>query len=68
MNVKDGFSACGASVPVKVQHLVNGKWKTVAGVLTKADGSYKAVGLDDPGKYRTIAKKTTLSSGDVCRR
>lgn len=66
VNVKDGFSACGASAPVKVQHLEHGKWKTVAGVLTKADGSYKAVGLDDPGKYRTLAKKTTLSSGDVC--
>ncbi len=66
VNVKDGFSACGASVPVKVQHLEKGKWKTVAGVLTKADGSYKAVGLDDPGKYRTLAKKTTLPSGDVC--
>lgn len=66
VNVKDGFSACGASVPVNVQHLVKGKWKTVAGVLTKADGTYKAVGLDDPGKYRTVAKKTTLSSGDVC--
>jgi subtilisin-like proprotein convertase family protein len=66
VNVKDGFSACGASVPVKVQHLEHGKWKTVAGVLTKADGSYKAVGLGDPGKYRTVAKKTTLSSGDVC--
>jgi subtilisin-like proprotein convertase family protein len=66
VNVKDGFSACGASVPVNVQHLEHGKWKTKAGVLTKADGSYKAVGLDDPGKYRTVAKKTTLSSGDVC--
>lgn len=66
VNVKDGFSACGARVPVKVQHLEHGKWKTVAGVLTKADGSYKAVGLDDRGKYRTVAKKTKLSSGDVC--
>ena len=66
VNVKDGFSACASSVPVKVQHLIKGKWKTVAGVLTNADGSYKAVGLDDPGKYRTVAKKTTLSSGDVC--
>ena len=66
VNVKDGFSACGASVPVKVQHLKHGKWKTVAGVLTKADGSYKAVGLTDKGKYRTVAKKTKLPSGDVC--
>jgi subtilisin-like proprotein convertase family protein len=66
VNVNDGFIACGSKVPVNVQHLKNGKWRTVAGVLTKADGSYKAGGLDEPGKYRTVAKKTTPPSGDVC--
>ena len=66
VNVDDGFAKCGSSVPVKVQHLEKGKWKTVSGVLTKSDGSYKAGGLGDKGKYRTLAKKTTLSSGDVC--
>lgn len=66
ISVTDGFSACGSSAPVKVQHREHGKWRTVAGVLTKNDGSYKAVGLDDPGKYRTVAKKTKLGSGDVC--
>jgi hypothetical protein len=30
------------------------------------DGSYKAVGLTEDGKYRAVAKKTTLASGDVC--
>ena len=62
----DGFTKCASTVPVNVQHLKKGKWKTVAGVLTKADGSYKAVGLTEKGKYRAVAKKTTLSSGDVC--
>lgn len=66
VNVRDGFSACGSNVPVKVQHLVKGNWKVVAGVLSKADGSYKAIGLTDKGKYRTVAKKTKLPSGDVC--
>ena len=66
VNVRDGFEPCGKSVPVKVQHLEHGKWKAVAGVLTKANGSYKAIHLEDRGKYRTVAKKTTLSSGDVC--
>jgi subtilisin-like proprotein convertase family protein len=66
VDVTDGFADCGASVPVKVQHLQHGKWKTVAGVLTHANGSYHATGLLDPGKYRAVAKKTTLSSGDVC--
>jgi subtilisin-like proprotein convertase family protein len=66
VSVEDGFTACGSKIPVNVQHLKNGKWRTVAGVLTKTDGSYKAGGLDEPGKYRTVAKKTTLPSGDVC--
>ena len=43
----DGFTKCAATVPVNIQHLKKGKWKTVAGVLTKADGSYKAVGLTE---------------------
>ena len=64
--MKDGFAACGSTVPVKVQHREHGSWRTVAGAVTKHDGSYKAVGLDDQGKYRAVARKTTLSSGDVC--
>ena len=66
VNVRDGFEPCGKNVPVKVQHLKHGKWKAVGGVLTKANGSYKAIHLVGRGKYRTVAKKTTLSSGDVC--
>jgi hypothetical protein len=62
----DGFTKCASTVPVNIQHLKKGKWKTVAGVLTKSDGSYKAVGLTLKGKYRAVAKKTTLPSGDVC--
>jgi subtilisin-like proprotein convertase family protein len=62
----DGFAPCTTNVPVKVQHLKHHKWRTVAGVLTHADGSFTAVGLLDPGKYRAVAKKTTLSTGDVC--
>jgi hypothetical protein len=66
ISVTDGFSSCGASVPVRVQHREHSKWTTVAGVLTKVDGSYKAVGLHDRGKYRAVAKKTKLGSGDIC--
>ena len=66
ISVTDGFSSCRSSVPVKVQHQVHGTWTTVAGVLTKSDGSYKAIGLHHRGKYRTVAKKTKLGSGDVC--
>ena len=66
VNVTDGFTACRSGVPVKVQHLENGNWKTVGSTLTKADGTYKVAGLTEDGKYRTLAKKTTLGSGDVC--
>ena len=68
VNVTDGYTTCGQNVPVKVQHLEHGKWKTVAGVLTKADGSYKAIGLQDQGKYRAVAKHATVGSGNVCSR
>ena len=66
VSVKDGFSSCGSNVSVKVQHLKHGRWKWVTGVRTNAGGAYWAVGLVARGKYRTVAKKTTLSSGDVC--
>lgn len=66
VNVTDGFTACRSRVPVKVQHRENGNWKTVGSTLTKSNGTYKVPGLTDPGRYRTLAKKTTLSSGDVC--
>lgn len=62
----DGYTKCATTVPVNIQHLKKGKWKIVAGVLTKSDGSYKAVGLTEKGKYRAVAKKTTLASGDIC--
>lgn len=68
MNAVDAFSACASRVPVAVQHLEGRRWRTVAGVLTRKNGSFKAVGLDEPGKYRAVAKKTKLSSGDVCLR
>jgi subtilisin-like proprotein convertase family protein len=66
VNVTDGFAACRSGVPVKVQHLKKGVWKTVGSTLTKANGTYRVPGLTDPGKYRTVAKKITLGSGDVC--
>ena len=66
VNVKDGFRACGSNVTVKVQHLKHGRWKWVTGVLTSASGAFRAHGLSARGKYRTVAKQTTLPSGDVC--
>jgi len=62
----DGFTACAASVLVKVQHLVNGNWKTLTTVTTGSSGAYSAGGVGDDGKFRVVAKKVTVGSGDVC--
>ncbi|MGH2594670.1 MAG: IPT/TIG domain-containing protein [Actinomycetota bacterium] len=66
VNVDDGFVACRKSVPVKIQHREHGKWKTVEATLTNDQGTYTAPGVSKKGKYRSLAKETTLSSGDVC--
>ena len=62
----DAFGACGKAVPVKVQLRVGSGWQTVAGIFTKAHGSFTASHLDEPGAYRAVAKRTKLASGDVC--
>jgi len=65
VTVPDGFSACAANVPVKVQHLVNGNWRTVAALTTTAAGAFGTGGVTDDGTYRAIAKKVTVGT-DVC--
>lgn len=66
IEVVDGFAGCASEVPVRLQHLEEHKWHAVAGLLTRSNGSFSAAGLVDPGKYRAVAKKVTLLSGDVC--
>ena len=66
VRVVDAFGECGSAVPIKLQLRVQGGWQTVAGIFTKADGSYTVRRLDDPGAYRVVAKRTKLRSGDVC--
>ena len=56
----------GAGVPVRVQHRVGARWVTVAGIRTKANGTFRAIGLRDPGAYRALARRTKTASGDVC--
>ena len=67
VRVTDGYSACASSVPVKVQQLVNGRWHTLASGRTHASGAYSLVWRGH-GRFRTIAKRMTLGSGDVCPR
>jgi len=69
VSVGDGFTACAASVPVKIQRRVSGAWKNVGSTTTTSTGSYKKRIKDKPGKYRARATKVALNSGaDVCSR
>lgn len=65
VTVPDGFTACAANVPVKVQHLVHGKWKNVASLTTSSSGAFGVGGVSEDGKYRAIAGKVTVGT-DVC--
>jgi len=55
VSVGDGFTACVASVPVKIQHRVSGHWKAVGSTTTTSTGAYKKRIPDKPGKYRARA-------------
>jgi hypothetical protein len=60
------LTACAASVPVKIQRKVSGHWKTIAKTTTSDTGAYSRKIKNKKGKYRSIAVKTTLTSGEVC--
>jgi IPT/TIG domain len=67
VSVGDGFTACTASVPVKIQRRVSGNWKSVGSTTTTASGSYSKKIKDKTGKYRAKAPKVVLNAGvDVC--
>jgi len=67
VSVGDGFTACVANVPVKIQRKTSGGWKSVGSTTTDASGSYKKKIKDKPGKYRAKATKVSLNNGvDVC--
>ena len=67
VSVGDGFTACTASVPVKIQRKSNGNWKNAGTTTTTATGSYSKKTKGKPGKYRAIAPKVALNNGvDVC--
>jgi hypothetical protein len=69
VNVGDTFTACEASVPVKIQRKTSGGWKNVGSTTTTASGSYSKRIKDKTGKYRAQVKKLTLNSGtDVCKK
>jgi large repetitive protein len=68
VSVGDAFTACVASVPVKIQRRVSGSWKNVGTTTTTATGSYSKKLKDKTGKYRAKAPKVTLNAGvDICK-
>jgi hypothetical protein len=57
----NGFTACAASVPVKIQRRIAGEWKTVMTTTTSPAGSYRRRIPDKPGRYRATAPRIFLS-------
>jgi hypothetical protein len=69
VSVADGFTDCAASVPVKVQRRVSGRWKTVGRTTTTDTRAYMKRIRDRVGRYRSVAPKVTLNDGaDICFR
>ncbi|HEX5913042.1 MAG TPA: hypothetical protein VFY54_07950, partial [Rubrobacter sp.] len=56
-----GFTACAASVPVKIKRRVAGEWKTVRTTRTSSTGSYREHIPDKPGRY--LAKAPVIVVG-----
>ena len=56
-----GFTDCASDVPVKVQRRGGGSWRLVGTTQTANDGTFVVPGTDEPGRYRALAKKVTLS-------
>jgi hypothetical protein len=57
VSVDNGYTACAASVPVKIQRRVAGEWKTVRTTTTSPTGSYKRRIPDKTGTYRATAPR-----------
>jgi IPT/TIG domain len=64
------FTDCVASVPVKVQRRVSGRWRTVRTTTTSSNGSYRRRIPDRPGRYRAVALRVSLGDPetDLCFR
>jgi hypothetical protein len=57
----NGFTACAASVPVKIQRRVAGGWETVKTTTTSPTGSYRRRIPDEAGRYRATAPKIVVN-------
>jgi hypothetical protein len=62
-------AGCTAAVPVKIQRRrAGGGWKTVGSTTTSDTGTYRKKIRNRHGKYRSLAPKVTLTTGEVCSR
>jgi hypothetical protein len=61
VSADDEFTACAASVPVKIQRRVAGEWETVRTTTASPTGSYRRRIPDKAGRYRATAP--TFPSG-----
>jgi hypothetical protein len=69
VTVNDGFGACASTVPVKIQRLRSGTWRTIDTTQTDTAGTYRERIRDRVGVYRAVAKRVELNTGaDVCVR
>jgi hypothetical protein len=65
VTVPDGFSACAANVPVRIQRRASGHWKTIARTSTNSNGAYQKRIRNKHGKYRSMAPQVS-ASGESC--
>ena len=62
------FTDCVASVPVRIQRRLSGRWRTVGRTTTTDTGAYKKRIKDRPGKYRSVTPGILLQFNEVCFR
>jgi IPT/TIG domain-containing protein len=62
------FPDCVASLPVKIQRRISGRWRTVGKTTTTDTGVYKKRIKDRPGKYRSVTPGILLQFNGVCFR
>jgi hypothetical protein len=64
------FTDCVASVRVKVQRRVSGRWRTVRTTTTSSTGSFRRRIPDRPGRYRALAPPVSVGDPetDLCFR
>jgi hypothetical protein len=69
VTANDGFADCSSNVPVKIQRLRDGRWRTVDTTQANTDGIYREQIPNRVGTYRAVAIRLERDGGaDVCAR